>query len=350
MSTPFAKQPGRVVGRHLHTDSVTATKLQTNSIETSSINVTGTQALSAESIVLPESSDIHADPGAGRGRLWVLDSSPHNLIFTDDEGTDINMTEGGRSAGGLRPAADNLATVLSSGNDANALSIENLNNISFVNAAKILPASSTSATMIGNGAFGNGTKNIAIGTNARTTNLALTPVANGIAIGADTQAYTGGIAIGYDAQATDAHAVAIGRHTRTAGGKTVAIGFSASAQFTNAIAIGHNALVTGANGIAIGYNAVAAANGVCVGNNSSVAANGCLLGTGTVGVHAIGLGFGLGTVPANHLKIKVGTATLQTDLLINVRGAGAVALPTNCDFITVTLGAVTRRIELFTTA
>lgn len=358
-------------GRHVQANTVTATRLQTTSMQTATI-VTGSQPLSSESVLFTESSDVHDDPGAGRGRLWVLDSSPNDLIFTDDEGTDFNLVVGGR---GVR-AGEDLATVLDNGNDANELSINNLDSISFSGPVTMTGPTTNDAVLIGNGAFGIGTNNIAIGRNARTTNMALTPVANGIAIGHDSKAYTGGIAIARLAKAGSAGSIAIGANSSAAGNYAIAIGNplsmpqpplvtdSVRANYAHCIVFGAPARVncTGTGAIALNTTnaATVATDAICLGSpltSGSVGSEGILMGTGTVGANAIAIGgilnvpVAMGTVPANELKIALSSTTsLQTNLMDNVRGTGAVSLPTDAEFITVTIGGVDRRIQLFTTA
>jgi hypothetical protein len=49
-------------------------------------------------IVFPEKADHTSTPGAGFGYLWVKNTAPTTLIFTDDDGTDFTLGSGGGGA------------------------------------------------------------------------------------------------------------------------------------------------------------------------------------------------------------------------------------------------------------
>lgn len=67
----------------------------------------------ATEILLTERADHSFTPVAGRGILWLRDDAPNKLIFTDDAGTDFDLTAtgGGGSPVWAEDAADNIWTI-----------------------------------------------------------------------------------------------------------------------------------------------------------------------------------------------------------------------------------------------
>ena len=74
----------------LNSKNLECNKLKCNSMEVS--NVTASKL--GTSLIISESSTQEAQ-SAGRGKLWVRDDSPNVLIFTNDEGTELELGDGG---------------------------------------------------------------------------------------------------------------------------------------------------------------------------------------------------------------------------------------------------------------
>ena len=67
--------------------------------------VNANTALQDVAITMDESS-AQADPGAAKGRLWVKDTAPTTLIFTDDTGVETVLGSGGGGASELSDLTD----------------------------------------------------------------------------------------------------------------------------------------------------------------------------------------------------------------------------------------------------
>lgn len=65
-----------------------------------------------DQVQLPETSTVPDTPASGFGALWIRDDSPNVLIFTDDDGTDHDLTEtgGGGTVQGVDGTYDIQAT------------------------------------------------------------------------------------------------------------------------------------------------------------------------------------------------------------------------------------------------
>ncbi|RUL66761.1 hypothetical protein EKH79_02815 [Dyella dinghuensis] len=93
-----------------------------------------------------------------------------------------------------------------------------------------------------------------------------TPITN-TAIGANTQASTGGTALGDSAQATGLASAAVGAYANSTGDFGTAVGFGAQATGSSSTALGVNAQATANNSVALGVSSVAdRANTVSVGS------------------------------------------------------------------------------------
>lgn len=98
------------------TTIVSATNTVTIAIDGSVATLSGTQTLSNKTlatpqvtgdVVLAERADHASTPGAGFGYLWVKDTTPSTLVFTDDAGNDTTLGSGSGDVVGPASSTDN---------------------------------------------------------------------------------------------------------------------------------------------------------------------------------------------------------------------------------------------------
>jgi len=62
-----------------------------NNVAPSEFLDVGGNIITTGDLILTEQSDHNSTPAAGLGYLWVKDTAPSTLIFTDDDGTDVTL-------------------------------------------------------------------------------------------------------------------------------------------------------------------------------------------------------------------------------------------------------------------
>lgn len=125
-------------------------------------------------------------------------------------------------------------------------------------------ASAERSVAMGQGATASLTEGRVAGANI--PGYAGAPITN-TAIGANTQARTGGTALGDSAQATGLASAAVGAYANSTGDFGTAVGFGAQATGSSSTALGVNAQATANNAVALGVSSVAdRANTVSVGS------------------------------------------------------------------------------------
>jgi len=75
------------------TGTARAMALQTDGTDAVEIDTSQNVTVSAGDIVFNEKADHTSTPAAGKGYLWTKNTTPSSLIFTDDAGTDTDLTE-----------------------------------------------------------------------------------------------------------------------------------------------------------------------------------------------------------------------------------------------------------------
>lgn len=103
-------------------DSLNAKKVNTIAVQSNAVSAN--TITDTKSLVLDETA-TQADPGAGKGRLWVKNTTPSSLYFTDDAGGEVNVSAPVASG----PIVESGAIVADVGGDciAPASNIEGIN-------------------------------------------------------------------------------------------------------------------------------------------------------------------------------------------------------------------------------
>jgi len=107
---------GTVDGRDLATDGSKLDGVEASADVTDSTNVAAAGAVMIDGsgsditgdLVFTEKADHSSTPGAGKGYVWVKNTAPSTLIFTDDTGADTTLGAGG--GGGETNTASNVGT------------------------------------------------------------------------------------------------------------------------------------------------------------------------------------------------------------------------------------------------
>ena len=73
--------------------------LECNTLKCNNVAVNNLTASNLGTSVVISESSTQSTPASGKGKLWVRDDSPNVLIFTNDEGTELEL--GGGGGGGL---------------------------------------------------------------------------------------------------------------------------------------------------------------------------------------------------------------------------------------------------------
>ncbi len=82
--------------------------------------VFGTNPTLTNDLIFDEQADHSSTPGAGKGYVWVKNTAPSTLIFTDDTGVDTTLGAGG----GLSDIVDDTTPQLGGDLDTNAFDIQ----------------------------------------------------------------------------------------------------------------------------------------------------------------------------------------------------------------------------------
>lgn len=332
------------------------------------------------SVILLEASN-QVEGGTGKGRLWVKNTVPNTLIFTNDSGTDTTL--GGY---GVKDEGVTLGTFDSLNFDNTKFTIANIDNI-----ATITPSSGTiniSSQSIPVGTFGsynfigpNVTVTDGGGGVATITLEALVTIQNeGVALGDfrglnvvgegitattdgigeigtitltqntptieqvllsdnnannreinsfDTFLFSGGVNLTNGNTSvigsTPTTSIAIGESPSCTGSESVALGNNSTVTANKAVAVGTNASVTGLGGIALGYNSSCTADyGIAIGYNSSCTGNyGIAIGYETVASNTYVIAVGASTNGSGLRSITLGSNSINS-------GADSICLGNNC--------------------
>lgn len=254
-------------------------------------------------------------PGNAKGLLWLKNTTPSSLMFTNDTGTEVDVS------------SPTLESVLANGNDANDQDIIDVRQMTFEGNVRI-----------GDGSLASGTDSISIGVNASCDGYNQT---NGsVAIGSGSTASQAPV-ISYNA------CVAIGGQTnasyngpRTGWNGCISIGSgdggdAAHSQGYFAIAIGggyggqkgSHAYGAGAIAIGGGYGAAGAYagyGGIAIGggNNNITGTGASASGTNSI---AIGVGYGNpGPVSSQNGSIAIGSGSADTGPVSSQIGSIAI--------------------------
>ncbi len=146
-------------------------------------------------------------------------------------------------------------------------------------------------------------------------------------------------------------AYCVGGQSTANGNTSVAIGNSASSSATNAIALGNTSLASGTRAISIGNsNTSSYTDGISIGSSTSNEADyGISIGNNILntGYNSIVIGSTITNITADVLSLKVGASGTFVTNLIRTAASGN-AIPAGVDYMTVTIGGVSRKIPLYT--
>lgn len=276
------------------------------------------------SIILLEATD-KIQPGSGKARLWVKNTSPNSLIFTNDTDVDSTMDNGytvkeeGGSLGTFDTLnfdntkftvsiVDNIGTITPSTSEITVeeegVSVGDFSSFNFVGSTitatdggggvaditftplRIQDGGSSigyfdTLNFVGDGVTasdgGGGVSDITFAPSVPTISEVLSNNndAGEIEItGLDTFLFVGGVNVTSNGSSvvgsTPANSVAIGESPSCTGTESVCIGNNASVTANQAVAIGNNTSITNLGGIATSYGAsVTADYGIAMGYNSS---------------------------------------------------------------------------------
>lgn len=121
--------------------------------EFTATNVTGVLGLASGDVLISETADHTSTPAAGKGILWVKSDTPCTLQFTDDAGTDHDITAGGSGITQLTgdvtagPGSGSVAATIAAG----AVDIAMLSATGTPGAGNYLRGDNTWATPSGSG-------------------------------------------------------------------------------------------------------------------------------------------------------------------------------------------------------
>lgn len=252
-----------------------------------------------------------SDPKVGRGQLWAprgggcpiftdsldvdydlcgdsinireegvaLVNNPYNIL--DFIGTTVSVSLSGNTAN-ITISPGNLSQVLTVGDNANSLNIENLGELNFDTAGpkgiEIGTAAASAVTSlanhvaIGGGATAAGSAGIAIGdtgviTATGTNGNNITIGGDNVISGTNTERTT---VLGNGSTASKADSVVIGSSSETTGVRSVVVGQDASVTANDSVAIGYSSSVSGANALALGDDTTVTSTwGLAIGSGTS---------------------------------------------------------------------------------
>ena len=129
MGTQAITNVGNVDGRDVSADGTKLDGIESSADVTDATNVAAAGAVMADGtgndltgdLVFDEKADHSSTPAAGHGYLWVKNTAPSTLIFTDDTGSDTTLGSGG--GGGLNDVVDDTTPQLGGQLDVNGNAI-----------------------------------------------------------------------------------------------------------------------------------------------------------------------------------------------------------------------------------
>lgn len=159
----------------------------------------------------------------------------------------------------------------------------------------------------------------ALGDGATSYGYSAQAAMDGVAVGAYSEAGSGGVALGYYSTnlTGTSGGVAVGHQAQTLGDNATAVGFNTTGSGARSVALGSIAQAAGIESVAIGYSADALAEGgVALGSNS-------LVNTGHT--NSVALGPGAITTAANQAVLGTATTTVVVPGDLQASGSAALA-------------------------
>jgi hypothetical protein len=292
-------------------ETVLAADQDLSSVLTTGADASGTGITGLSTQTFDEQA-TPSNPGAGKGTVFVKNSSPSTLGFVDDSGVETVLA-----------ADQTLSSVLTTGDDATGLNLENVGELNFDTAG---PKGIEIGTDAGSASAATAT-DIAIGASATAGGDSVV-----IGDGASVGAFTDCVCIGMNAVCGGNDSVAIGGNStvaqaaNAASSLAVAIGRNSAANH-RAVCIGYSAASTGNYAVCLGPSASARQESIAIGRNASATSGGgagIAIGFGATSTATNGLAFGVSASSATR-ALSLGDQTDATGSYSVAIGSGNAA-------------------------